>query len=326
MSQDFASLSAAIKAKGEITDTDTLAVRRVVWPDGVLQPHEVDEIFALNTACEKRSRDWVDFFVEALNHYLVRQTAPVGYIDAANADWLMAHIDSDGKVDSLAELELLAKLLETATAAPASLTVYALKQIERAVMMGTGATRTGGTYNPGVIDAAEVVLLRRLLFAQAGEGATIISRDEAELLFRLKDATLGAENAAGWHPFFIQAVGNHLMAHSDYKPLSIDDAKRLDAFTREPRVCIGGFMSKMLSLNGTAEIGKLFGRKASRSSVEHEDAVAASEALTTNEVAWLKAQMLKDSNLDEVEKALLSFVVEENGELPEELQLLQKNS
>jgi hypothetical protein len=323
MSTDFINLCADLKVQGKITDADTLAIRRLVWPDGVLQQHEAEAIFVLNSTCSERSRDWVDFFIEAITHYVVRQVAPVGYVDSVNAAWLMLQIDHDGKIDSLAEVELIAKILETATSAPEALTAYALKQLEVAVITGTGPTRTGGNYTPGTIDAAEVVLLRRILFAQAGAKATIISQDEAELLFRLKDATLGADNAAGWPKFFVQAIGNHLMAHGHYQALSIDTARRLE---QTGRVSVGGFMSRMLSFDGAAKVGKLFGRKVEKSASEYQVEVAASAALTDVETTWLKSQLLKDSTLDEIEKSLLAFIVDENGGLPNELTTLQQSA
>ena len=66
-------------------------------------------------------REWVDFFVEAIDAYVVHQQAPVGYVDDAKADWLIDRIDSDGRVDSLGELELLVKILEDATNVPEAL-------------------------------------------------------------------------------------------------------------------------------------------------------------------------------------------------------------
>ena len=67
-----------------------------------------------------------------------QSSAPRGYVSEENAAWLIARIDHDGRVDTLSELELLVKVLETALNAPASLKDYALRQIEDAVLSGTG--------------------------------------------------------------------------------------------------------------------------------------------------------------------------------------------
>src|SRR4051794_40791011 len=101
-----------VKVRGEITAEDVLAIRHIVWPDGNIDPTEADAIFDLNDTLTSAPREWVDFFVEAIETYVVHQQAPIGYVDDAKANWLISRIDSDGRVDSLGELELLVKILE----------------------------------------------------------------------------------------------------------------------------------------------------------------------------------------------------------------------
>src|SRR5579859_3797753 len=140
MTAPILDLTAQLKAKAAITADDTLALRRIVWRDGAIDAAEADAIFDLNTAIKATSREWVDFFVEALKQYVVHQQTPIDYVDDAKATWLMARIDSDGWVDSLGELELLVEVMEDATTVPASLRDYALRQIETVVMTGSGPT------------------------------------------------------------------------------------------------------------------------------------------------------------------------------------------
>jgi hypothetical protein len=311
MSMNFTDLSAQLKAKSAIDAEDTLALRRLAWPDGKIDPAEVEAIFDLNAVCKGTSREWVDFFVEAITEYVVRQQQPVGYVDEANAAWVIAKIDSDGKVESLGELELLVKILEIATNVPDSLKSYALRQIETIVVSGEGVTRDGGSLGKGMISDSEVKLLRRMLFAQAGDGPASISRAEADMLFRIKDATLGANNAAGWQQLFIQCVGNHLMAHSDYVPLAREEAVRLDAFMNDTKSDVGGFFLRMAKTNFGEAFGSHF--KSHSKKVDHDAAVAQDRAIAADEAAWLKAEIDADGSLDPLEQALLHFVAEESG-------------
>ena len=101
-----------------------------------------------------------------------------------------------------------------------------------------------------------------MLFAQASDGPGLISTAEADMLFRLKDATLDAANAPEWTTFFVQAVGNHLMAHSDYHPLSRDRAAQLEDFMNDTHVSIGGFFGRMLAAGPMSGFHDLFGSKA----------------------------------------------------------------
>ena len=299
-------LDARLNSKAAITAEDTLAMRRLVWPDGKIDPGEAEAIFDLNTAVQGSSREWVDFFVEAISVYVVHQQAPEGYVDEAKAAWLMAKIDSDGQVESLGELELLVKILEDATNVPESLKSYALKQIETIVLTGTGPTRDGGSLDASSINATEVKLLRRMLFAQAGDGPGSISRAEAEMLFRIKDATLGASNAPEWKTLFVQAVGNHLMAHTDYHPISRDRAAQLDTFMNDTHSSVIGFLGRMNPVQG---FGEVFGK---HETVDRDAAVAADRAIDPAETAWLNAEIDADNQRDPLEEALLAFIADES--------------
>ncbi len=303
-------LAERLRAAGALTADEVLALRRQMWPDGRIGEDEADLLFALNDAAKDPSREWVDFFVEALTHHIVAQTEPRGYIDDAKAAWLSERIARDGKVESSAELELLVKVLESATAAPQGLKSFALAEIERAVLTGAGPTRCGGALEPGRVSEAEVNLLRRLIFAQAGDGPGAVSAAEAEALFRIKDASLGADNAAGWQQLFVQGVGNHLMAYASYEPLERDEAARLEAFMDDTSVRVGGFFSRVA---GAAFSGAVFRGQSKVPAADHDAAVAAANAVTATENAWLKARIDADDALDPLEQALLDFLAAESG-------------
>jgi hypothetical protein len=308
MTFSFSHLSEALQSGRTISAEDVLDARRWAWSDGGISAAEADTIFDLNRLVSAPTSDWTDFFVEAITEYVVGQQEPRGYVDEARADWLIAQIDRDGRVDSHAELELLVKVVESAINVPVRLKAYALRQIETVVTSGEGPTRRGGELRPGVVDEAEVALLRRLLFAGAGDGALIVSRDEADLLWRLKDACADADNAPGWKTLFVQAVGNHLMAYGSYQPLERAEAQRLETFVNDHRSSVAGFLGRM---------GKGFSAKLLRSghreqgAAGHEAAVAAAGAVTAEESDWLEGRVQTDGARDAFEEALLAFIAEE---------------
>jgi hypothetical protein len=200
-----------------ISAEEVLKLRATLWSDGSISPEEADASFELNAAAAP-SNEWTDFFVEALSEYLISRGSPRGYVGDDDAEWLIRSIARDGRVESQAELELTVKLLEHADYVPQSLKHFVLAEIEKIVVTGIGPTRRGGELTPGRIDDAEVALLRRLIFAPAGDGPAKVSRSEAEMLFRLKDATLNADNSKDWQRLFIQGVANHLMGSSTLRP------------------------------------------------------------------------------------------------------------
>jgi hypothetical protein len=299
MSFSFSDFTAALKSGHRITADDVLAVRRAVWPDGRVSDSEAGFVFDLNRLVEEPSPEWRDFFLDALTDYVVNQKAPRGYVDEANADWLIAEVDKDGAQPGRLEIELVVKVVERAVNCPARLRSWALARIEAAVVRGD---RT--------VDARECALLRRLVFAPGGEGALVVGDDEAEALWRLKDACLESNNAPEWKTLFVQAVGNHLMAWSDYKPLARDEAARLEAFVSDDRSSVLGFFSRMRGARPLAEAAKLF-KDAPR--IDYDAALAAAEAITPEEQDWLDRHVEADGARDPYEEALLAFVAAEKS-------------
>lgn len=301
-------LAAQLKAKGALDAGDTLSLRRAAWPDGKIDDAEAEAIFDINSSVKATGADWVDFFVEAMTAYVVEQQVPRGYVDEAKADWLIARIGKDGRVDTLGELELLVKVLEAATNVPDSLKMYTLRQIEAVVMTGSGPTRDGGTIDATTITRSECKLLRRVLFAQSGDGPATISRAEAEMLFRIKDATLGAANAPEWKTLFVQALGNHLMVASNYTPLDRARAIELDAFMADTRAGVGRFFASM------AKAKFRDGVDAIRNPGDAPDIDAFSDDdVDAGEADWVAAKLAADGKRDALEEALIAFVAEERG-------------
>ncbi|HTU09265.1 MAG TPA: hypothetical protein VMG08_00085 [Allosphingosinicella sp.] len=297
MSFSFSDFSAALKAGHRITPEDVLAVRRAVWPDGRVSDAEAGLVFDLNRLIAEPSPEWRGFFIEAMTDYVVNQKTPRGYVDEANGDWLIAEVDRDGEPVSRLELELVVKVIERALNCPARLRGWALAQIEEAVGRGT---RT--------VDADECRLLRRLVFAPGGEGALVVGQDEAEALWRLKDACLQSDNCPEWKTLFVQALGNHLMGFSSYAPLAREEAARLEAFVDDHRASVLGFFGRMRGANPLAEARQLFGEKAS---VDHAAGLAEAEAVTPTEQGWLDGKIEADGARDPYEEALLAFVAAE---------------
>ena len=121
MSMQFRELAAQAEADGAISADEVLALRKVAWPDGAIDAIEAEALFAINDKVSEAGTEWVDFFVEAIVEYVVQQGRVRGYVEEPLADWLIARIDTDGVFGSMAELEILVRVLETALSTPALL-------------------------------------------------------------------------------------------------------------------------------------------------------------------------------------------------------------
>lgn len=312
MTLHFRALAAQAAEDSAISAQEILALRRAAWPDGKIDPEEAEAIFILNDQIAEPTREWSDFFIEALVEFVVNTAAPKAHISVDNARWLIERVSHNGKVGSLTELELLVRVLEKAESAPDGLRVFVLQQIEREVLTGEGPTRDGGELLPGVISAAECTLIRRTIFASGGERPAGVSRREAEMLFRLKDATLGADNAPAWERLFVQGVGNYLQGWNGAKGLTRERAAELEAFMNDRGSHIGKFFGRMARTDVSSFAQALrdvgFGRKQPTRDVFGE--AAQDHAMTDTEATWLQARIDANNEVDALDQALLKFLAE----------------
>ncbi len=306
MTVHFADIARQAASNRAISSADIMALRRAGWGDGLISPEEAEAILAVDHALgNAASAEWSDFFVEALGEFVLNGDEPKGYVSDAKAQWLMARIDRDGALGTLTELELLVRVLERARNTPAPFKAWVLAKIEQAVTTGAGPTRQGGALEPGRVTDGEAKLLRRVLFAPAGDAPAAVSQGEAELLFRLKNASLGAANAPEWKRLFVQGVANYLMGSSSpTAQLGRDRVAELEAFAANTRASVGGFLKQMArSVPG--------GPGAYRARTPERDRFAelkTAEEVTAGEQAWLDSHIGASGEVDEYEQALLKFL------------------
>jgi hypothetical protein len=330
MDQELAELFARLSQAGLVTDGDVLNLRDLVWDDDVIPQPVLDAIFTLNDRLDVQGDVWTTFFVESVTHFMLHQQEPRGFFDQGSADWLMRRIDRFGGAISASELELIVSLIEDAEGTPDTLKAYAFNQIEQAILSGRGPTRDGKTLRPCCVDDAEAIMLRRLIYAGGGEGATIVGSQEANLLLRIKDATLGGDNHPAWLQLFVQGIGNHLLADSDYRPLTREEAIRLNDEMDRNTPNLASFFRRMLpdERRGHGTIVEAFkavfpGRP---DPAQGNGPVEVSSALSFEEAGWLKTQIAADGEIDIYEKALLTFALEEVGNLPSMLETLRRRA
>jgi hypothetical protein len=311
MSMQYDEFAAGAAADGVLSAAEILELRGASWRDGRIDPEEAETLFAANEQLAEPNPEWCDFFVEALSEFIVHTVEPHGYVDQEMADELISRIDRDGRVDSLAELELLIRVLEKAISTPANLKAYTMTQLETAVVSGEGPTRHGTLTAQGV-NAAEAALLRRAIFAAGSDRPGAVSQSEAELLFRIKDATLHEPNATEWQTLFVQGVANYLLGFGHGEPLSQARAVELETFMNDQGGGIGGFLGRMLKSDVEDGFGSLLGG-GEQAETDWDEEVASAAQLTPEEADWLRDKLDADEELDDYEKALIAFIDEETG-------------
>lgn len=308
MTTQFIDIAQRAAADGQITADELLALRREGWGDGIISRAEAEALFAVNTALQSRSTEWCDFFVEAIGEFVLNGSPPRLQCSLEEAEWLIGQIDADGVTESMAELEAMVRIIERAENVPERLKTYVLEQIERAVLTGTGPTRCGGALSATHISAAECRLIRRVIFASGGHAPAAVSRFEAELLFRLKDATLAEENAPEWDALFLDGVANFMKGFVlPSAQLSHERKLELEAFVADNRVNLGRFMGRMVrEVPGvTNHFGRVFGRKKA-AGTDYQALAAEGETITAYESEWLDRMVEADGEVDELETRLIA--------------------
>lgn len=309
MTTHFGAIAQKVSASGTIEEADILALRRAGWRDATITQDEAQTIFAINRALVEPPPAWCAFFTEAIAHYLVETIEPRGYLDEANARWLVDAIELDQALCPETELAVVVRVFETAQSTPESLRVWALERLERAIRDGTGLARRGPQVEKGTITREDTAILRRILFASGSERPAGVSRREAELLYRLKDATLGAANAPEWKALFVQGVANYLQGFTRHTPVSPARAAELDRYMNDHATSVAGFLGKtaraMLHPN---RAGKVFGRKPARPDVNA--LVEAATEVTGEEQIWLDERIEANGAVDDYDQALLRFLAE----------------
>lgn len=313
MTTHFSELAKAAAVDGTVDAQEVLALRRQGWGDGIIARDEAEALFALNDAIDDRGPEWCDFFVEAIGEFVLNGTEPRLQCDEAEARWLIERIDQDGVVESLVELETVVRIVERAQNVPTLLKDYVVAQVENAVLTGTGPTRCGGELSDAHITSAEAKILRRVVFASGGHGPAAVSRFEAEMLFRLKDATLAEENAPEWDDLFLDGVSNYLKGFA-LKSAQLDHgrAKELEAFIADNTASVGRFMGRVAKEMPQVanHFGKVFGKKQA-SGPTYQEQAEAGEIVTDYEQQWLDSMIENDGQTDDLERRLIARLIEE---------------
>lgn len=313
MTAHFADITRQAAIDGTISDAEVLQMRASGWADGKIQREEAEALFAANQAAANPSPVWSDFFVEAMRNFVLECQQPRGYVSDADAEWLIGMVKADGRVCSMTELELLMQVIEKGLNAPDSLKTYVLEVVEQAVLTGTGPTRDGGMLSDTQVTEAEVRILRRVIFGSASDRPAAVSQREAEVLFRLKDATLLQANAPEFQRLFVQGVGNYLLGYAS-QSAHLDRARmlELEAFVADNSVRVGRFMGQMARSAPNA-FGVVFGRK-DANMPSREQQVAEAAEFTAVEESWLDQMIDANGQVDAYDQALLEFLAEEAGE------------
>ncbi len=307
-----------ILARGSIKDADISRIRRVLYEDGVISPDEAEILFRLNEGCALKDSAWADLFIEGITDFIVYQERPQGYVTASNAHWLIDRVSKDGRIDSKLELDMIVNVMDKARWAPVSLSKFALEQVKYAVVTGTGPLRSGNLLGPCRIAAAEVDLLRRILYAFGGDGQVAVTRDEADILFDIDEAVGDSDPNPAWTDLFVKAVANVIMSVSGYAVPSREEALRQEASLDHPdqKTSVLAFLLSMVQSNLESVKDAYHSQTTEERALAHLEhqriEIITNETITEVEASWLANRIGRDGRLSPSEQALVAYLRHES--------------
>jgi len=279
MNATLADLVGSLKSKARITADDVLMLRRAFYTPAIIATEDIEALAGLDTAVSDRAPEWGDFFAGAVVDFVVHQQEPADYVDGAKATWVMGVFG--GELTGDGGLEALLRIVETAVNVPADLASFILGKVKAAIAA------------KGSVDAANVAMLRRMVFAGGGPGNVGVTRDEADALFDINDACKAGSNDPTWPDFFAKAVADSLTAVSPFKVESREDAAKDDAWLNQ-RESTGGFLAKMVHVpdvrGAMHDIFHPFDEEANewkQAEAEMEAAESDAATITEEEAKWL---------------------------------------
>jgi hypothetical protein len=209
-----------------IDASDVVSLLREVYPEGVRGRNEAEALIGFDREFSDPAPEWRGFMSEAVADHLLRRSQPLGIITDEKATWLIRAVAPSGRIATLGGVEALIRTIELADELPVSLVSFSIRALRRDIITGEGPAVQGRMHYSRVLDANDVVLLRRIL--AAGKGS--VSAEEAEALFDLHDAVAGADNHASFDDLFFRAITNYLLSAS-----GSEVPPRMEALAREPR-------------------------------------------------------------------------------------------
>ena len=297
----------AVMSAGKITAADVKALEEKGFPDGITSQGDAEIVYRLDRDSADRDPSWNQAYVDWLTEYYIWRTEPAGSVSEEQANHLIPNLLADGRISGETELELLLNIVSWAHACAAGVGHLVLKVVWESVT-GQPNPAYGQGRRPNVIDAVDVEILRKAIYAPSANGGIMVSRPEAELLFAMNNATSGSDNDPGWEPLFVNAIASHLMYPSATPSVTTTEkcARMKAAWERQTQA---GDLIETID-NALLRGGEAAGIFGARTLESQEDSALIQAAIDGPEAKWLLDQIKADGVLDRNERALLAYIRE----------------
>jgi hypothetical protein len=291
---------ALLDGKKELTAADVVTLRHIIYgEDQAVSQCEAEALFKLNADAGSLSLEWSQLFVEAMTDYIVHEEMPSGYINQANADWLIAQIKTYGRVHEN-EVEMLIHVLEEADESPVALSNFVLELVKGPILKKL--------QNGQRLEKDDVERVRRVIYAKGGDGNIAVTRHEAEALFDINDAINTADADPAWLEVFKRAVASAVLFASPWHP-DRDETLKNQNWLADPHIHWGR-INRVDMLEAVREITHLDidDHIIDHACAAEKETQADAEKLTNEKTHWLIERFRRTGRYDKNERAVADYI------------------
>lgn len=196
---------------------------------------EAEALLALDRMQPESTTVWREFLADAIADHIVA-AEPAGILDEQKSEWLMEFAAPGGRAESAAAFETIVRTLERAAQSPSKISAFAIRQLQASIISGEGAAIGPRKHFSRTVDAEDAAQLYRILVAAGGAEGRPVTREEADALFDLHDATARSQNDTTFNDLFYRAIANYTLAESGHalepRMLALSPEHVLSAQTR----------------------------------------------------------------------------------------------
>ncbi len=193
-----------------VATADLVQLRRERNPEQAISRAEAEALLVLDRMQKNSAASWRDFIADAIADHLM-SAEPAGIITPEKTDWLIAALAPAGEIETVTAIETLLRAMEAAREVPSLLAVFAIGQLQAAIIKGEGPAIGPRAHFSRVVDGEDTAFLYRIMAAAGGAGGVAVSREEAEALFDLHDATARSTNDPAFDGLFYRAIAHHAL-------------------------------------------------------------------------------------------------------------------
>ena len=300
----------------QISDDEALDIRRKIMSPTKVLKHDAEALIRLNEQVAEPTAVWKTLFIEAIADYMIDTTTSGYIVNDEKATWLIDAVQSDGRLDTETEFNLLIKIINKANIVSPKLEVYMLSAVKDAIIKGRGTWSESRQLEAGKVTEDDVELLRRIMYAVGGEGGIDISREEAEIIYDIHDATADADNHASWGDMFSKMMACYMMSGMSAIEVSEAEAIGRDVWLKSDE---GLDFSIDNIVKGFSGFFKSEKRIDMTPAVLDEPLQSSLEAITEEEAYWLIDRINRDGRITPYEAKMLYYLKHECPDLHDAL-------